>query len=164
MSPRAALRLERLGYGPVYDYAAGKTDWAASGLPTEGALASILRSGDAVEDPPVCDPSDLVDEVARRPSVRGAEMCVVLSPQRIVLGQLRGRDLMEAPRVAAERIMDPGPVTTRADEPLDDLVERMHRHDVERMLVTSPAAELIGLVRRDAAEAVLERRARAGRS
>ena len=32
MSPRAALRLERFGF-EVYDYAAGKVDWLAAGLP-----------------------------------------------------------------------------------------------------------------------------------
>ena len=36
MSPRAAWRLEEAGFGPVYDYAAGKTDWLAADLPFDG--------------------------------------------------------------------------------------------------------------------------------
>src|SRR5258707_15598739 len=36
MSPRAAWRLEAAGFSPVYDYAAGKTDWLAADLPFEG--------------------------------------------------------------------------------------------------------------------------------
>jgi len=32
MSPRAASRLESLGFRDVYDYAAGKADWFAAGL------------------------------------------------------------------------------------------------------------------------------------
>lgn len=32
-SPKAAKRLEELGYGEVYDYEAGKEDWKAAGLP-----------------------------------------------------------------------------------------------------------------------------------
>ena len=36
MSPRAAWRLEAAGFGPVYDYAAGKSDWIAADLPFEG--------------------------------------------------------------------------------------------------------------------------------
>ena len=36
MSPRAAWRLEAAGFGPVYDYAAGKADWLAADLPFEG--------------------------------------------------------------------------------------------------------------------------------
>ena len=36
MSPRAAWRLEQLGFTAVYDYTAGKVDWIAAGQPTEG--------------------------------------------------------------------------------------------------------------------------------
>ena len=36
MSPRAAWRLEEAGFGPVYDYAAGKGDWLAADLTFEG--------------------------------------------------------------------------------------------------------------------------------
>src|SRR5579875_2330172 len=36
MSPRAAWRLEGAGFGAVYDYAAGKSDWLAADLPFEG--------------------------------------------------------------------------------------------------------------------------------
>jgi len=32
MSPRAASRLESLGFRDVYDYAAGKADWFNAGL------------------------------------------------------------------------------------------------------------------------------------
>jgi hypothetical protein len=35
MSPRAACRLELLGFTQVYDNVAGKADWLAHGLPTE---------------------------------------------------------------------------------------------------------------------------------
>jgi rhodanese-related sulfurtransferase len=36
MSPRAAGRLEAAGFGPVYDYVAGKADWLAADLPFDG--------------------------------------------------------------------------------------------------------------------------------
>ena len=39
MSPRAAWRLESLGFGEVYEYGGGKLDWMAAGLPTEGTNA-----------------------------------------------------------------------------------------------------------------------------
>jgi rhodanese-related sulfurtransferase len=42
MSPRAACRLELLGFTQVYDYVAGKADWLAHGLPTEGEQARSL--------------------------------------------------------------------------------------------------------------------------
>ncbi|MDF0601145.1 rhodanese-like domain-containing protein [Psychromarinibacter sp. C21-152] len=34
-SPRAAARLDELGYTDVLDYAAGKDDWRAAGFPVE---------------------------------------------------------------------------------------------------------------------------------
>lgn len=34
-SPKAARRMEELGYQQVYDYEAGKEDWKAAGLPVE---------------------------------------------------------------------------------------------------------------------------------
>ena len=45
MSPRAAARLETLGYGPLYDYVDGKADWGAAGLPLEGQSGSETRAG-----------------------------------------------------------------------------------------------------------------------
>jgi rhodanese-related sulfurtransferase len=35
-SPKAARKMEELGYQEVYDYEAGKMDWKAAGLPVEG--------------------------------------------------------------------------------------------------------------------------------
>jgi hypothetical protein len=34
-SPKAARRMEDLGYQTVYDYEAGKVDWKEAGLPVE---------------------------------------------------------------------------------------------------------------------------------
>lgn len=34
-SPKAAKKLDELGYTNVFDYKAGKTDWKAAGLPVE---------------------------------------------------------------------------------------------------------------------------------
>lgn len=34
-SPKAAEKMEELGYQRVYDYEAGKMDWKQAGLPTE---------------------------------------------------------------------------------------------------------------------------------
>ena len=43
MSPRAAWRLEAAGFGPVYDYAAGKTDWLAADLLFEGTAGGNVH-------------------------------------------------------------------------------------------------------------------------
>src|SRR6266516_46216 len=45
MSPRAAWRLESIGFTQVYDYVAGKADWGSAGLPLEGTRGSETRVG-----------------------------------------------------------------------------------------------------------------------
>ena len=47
MSPRAASRLEGLGFSKVYDYPPGKAGWSASGFPTEGTQANAATIGGA---------------------------------------------------------------------------------------------------------------------
>ena len=85
MSPRAAWRLERLGFGPVYDYTLGKVDWMAAGLPTVRADRSARRVIDEVDrDPPTCPPDVLVRDVG--PFVRDV---IVVNDHSIVLGELR---------------------------------------------------------------------------
>jgi hypothetical protein len=63
MSPRAACRLEALGFSEVYDYVPGKVDWLARGLPREGEKAGETRAFELVVDDVVtCAP---VNESAR---------------------------------------------------------------------------------------------------
>lgn len=157
MSPRAAWRLERLGFERVYDYAPGKSDWTASGLPTQGKYASIPRPGGlAVRDVPVCAPDDRVEEIEKRPEVERAGFCIVLISNGVVLGRLRTRHMTGAGDAVAEDVMDPGPTSVRADEFLPDLVERMSQADVETILVTDAEGKLIGVLYRADAEKKLQ--------
>jgi hypothetical protein len=144
MSPRAAWRLERLGYDPVYDYAAGKVDWVAVGLATVRADPSQRTALDGADrDPPTCSPEDLVGHaLARNP---GATL-VVVNEQRIVLGRLRANTAGTSGRPRVEDIMEAGPTTVRAHEPLVSLLERMARRRVEEVIVTTPEGELLGVV------------------
>ena len=73
MSPRAACRLETLGFARVYDYVLGKADWLAHGLPTEGEQADLPRAKDLLSDDVVTarldEPVGAVRErVARSPN------------------------------------------------------------------------------------------------
>ena len=80
MSPRAAGRLEGLGFERVYDYAPGKADWSASGLPTEGTQADTPTIGDvARRDVPTCAPAEKVDAVRERLGESSFDWCVVVS-------------------------------------------------------------------------------------
>jgi CBS domain-containing protein len=147
MSPRAAWRLERLGYGPVYDYAAGKVDWLAAGLPTSRADASPRRALDAADrEPPTCRSDQLVSELA---GSTPAATLIVVNEERIVLGRIRaGAPSTREATARVEDVMEPGPTTVRAHEPLPPLLERMARRQVDEIIVTTPEGELLGVVRR----------------
>ena len=119
MSPRAAWRLETLGFATVYDYVAGKKDWSAAGLPIEGETASIPRAGDAVRGGDVtCSLNETLGLVQSRVKAAGTNVCIVINDDRIVLGRIRGRGLRGDPDSTAEQAMRPGPSTIRPDTEL----------------------------------------------
>src|SRR5688572_28746692 len=110
MSARAAWRLEWLGFEQVYYYTAGKADWAANGLPTEGELASQPRIGDlAHADVATCAPSDTAAQALEQMRNGKSDLCVVVNAQRIVPGALRGKALQAAADTCVEDVMDAGP-------------------------------------------------------
>jgi hypothetical protein len=80
MSPRAAWRLESIGFQRVYDYVAGKADWGSFGLPVEGAEGSETRVGAYVRtDVPNCHLSDRLREVCGRLDESGWDTRFVLN-------------------------------------------------------------------------------------
>jgi len=142
MSPRAACRLERLGY-EVYDYVLSKVDWLAAGLPTVRAEPAPPRVSLALDtDFAVCAPDELVSAVRDR--VAGDE-CLVTNEARVVLGRLRlNREHGEG--ATAEDAMHPGPTTVRADADLAATLERMRARSVRNIIVTTPEGILLGVV------------------
>src|SRR5438067_4377391 len=85
MGARAAWRLETLGFAAVYRYVAGKIDWMAAGLATEGELADEPRIGSVVVgDVPTCRLGQRIGEI-------DADLCVVVNEDGVVLGDLRGK-------------------------------------------------------------------------
>jgi rhodanese-related sulfurtransferase len=138
MSPRAAWRLERFGFD-VYDYAAGKVDWLAAGLATVRAVPGPRRALDAADRAPrTCAPDTPVAHL-------GIDAAIVVNEQGIVLGRVRSGDQADG-AAKAEDVMESGPATVRAHEPLDDLLERMDRRHVSEMIVTTPEGRLLGAV------------------
>ncbi len=153
MSPRAAWRLESLGFAEVYDYVAGEADWFASGLPREGRDAAIPRAGDvARRDVPTCGLNDRVGEVRERVRAAGWDACLVVNAERVVLGRLRGRALAADPETPVEQVMEAGPTTIRPDTRLADIAERLRAKDVEAIVVTTSDGRLVGLLERADAE------------
>jgi CBS domain-containing protein len=153
MSPRAAWRLESLGFTEVYDYAAGKEDWLAWELPREGKTAQVPMVGQvARRDVPTCGLADRVADAKARAQAAGFSACVVVNEQRIVLGLLRSQELSADPSATAEQVMQPGPTTYRPDIPAREAGARMRARQVDMVSVTTPDGALVGLLRREDAE------------
>ncbi len=145
MSPRAAWRLETLGFTKVYDYEAGKGDWFAAGLPREGRLASLPRAGDAARhDDVICGLNDTLGDAARKTREAGKDVCVLTTSGGVLLGRVRGKALDGDPGASVEEIMEAGPTTVRTNEPLEPLYQRMVSRNVESLLVTTSDGRLVG--------------------
>jgi CBS domain-containing protein len=147
MSPRAAWRLEAFGYPEVYDYVAGKSDWMAAGLPTEGNRAHPPRAAEVMDrSVPTCGPAELVADVMARLGSRGVQLCVVVNARQVVQGRLPLDRLDPADVRPAEEAMEPGPATIRADADLAETTERMRRRGVRSLIVSTPDGVLLGVV------------------
>jgi CBS domain-containing protein len=159
LSPRAAWRLESLGFGAVYDYAAGKSDWMAAGLPIEGKAAGRpTASTVARRDVPTCYLKESLRDIRERVRAAGWDACVVVNEERIVMGLLRAEELDREGDLAAESAMRPGPSTFRPHVAIDEMAKFMATHDLPNVPVTTSAGELIGvLVREDAERAAHQR-------
>jgi len=153
MSPRAASRLESLGFEQVYDYVAGKADWGSAGLPLEGRNDSETRAGAHVRtDVPTCRLDDRLQNVCERLDQSGWDTCFVVDDQRVVLGRLGRRAIRGRGNVSAEEAMTPGPSTIRPSARLNEVVERMQRQKLNNLPVTTSDGRLVGLLLREDAE------------
>ena len=153
MSPRAAWRLETLGFSHVYDYVAGKMDWFASGLPREGKQAEVLWAGDRVRrDIPRCRLTDQIGAVRTYVREAGWNLCAVVTDEDIVLGLLRDEALDGDPETAVEQVMEGGPSTFRPSVPLEEMADYLRRHELESALITTSEGKLVGLLERAVAE------------
>ncbi|MCW3841194.1 CBS domain-containing protein [Micromonospora yasonensis] len=153
MSPRAAVRLRRLGFARVYDYPAGKMDWLSYGLPHEG---EALLVGDVISrDAPTCRLDERLVDIRRR--FDEPDLCVVLD-DGVVQGVLRGQVLRHPPdQATAAQAMTVGPTTVRPSEEVEALTARMRHHHVNAIPVTGSDGRLLGILLREEAESALTR-------
>ena len=156
MSPRAAWRLESLGFTRVHDYVAGKADWGSFGLQLEGQRHSGTRVGAYLHaDVPTCALEEPLPAVCERVRAAGEDTCFVVNEQRIVLGRLGRTALARDDDVTVEVAMTAGPSTVRPSLDLAAAIERMRKQKLSNLPVTRPDGVLLGLVRRDDAEQAL---------
>jgi len=154
MSPRAAWRLEALGFEHVSDYVGGKADWLAHGLPREGETAHVPYAGELVDrKPPTCGLIDTIGDVAAQLSGSRYGFCLVINTRRIVLGRVR-KSVLQANDAAtsAESMMEAGPSTVRPNTPAGELVERLKTRELKTAIITTPDGCLVGIFHRTDAE------------
>ena len=157
MSPRAAWRLESLGFTDVYDFAAGKAAWLAAGLPIEGSDATIPHVGEhAQRDVPTCQLDEPLHTVRERVRAAGWDTCIVVNQHRIVLGRLGRIALASDDDQTIEQAMSAGASTIRPDAPLITTVERLRAKNLTGALVTTLEGELIGVLRLEDAAGLQE--------
>ena len=74
MSPRAAWRLERLGFEQVFDFSVGKAAWLAMGWPREGTAAAVPNAGEVARSgTPTCWLDDRIRGVREGILAAGAD-------------------------------------------------------------------------------------------
>ena len=145
MSPRAAWRLEAAGFGPVYDYVAGKADWLAADLPFEGTaqLAGMFtRRGVATvaEGTLVAEARGLLD-------AQGFGPVLVVNQAGVVMGAAyRDKLAAAAGEAAVGTVMRFGVSTVRPSEDAAALAHRMGHRQVTRVVVTRSDGTLVGLL------------------
>ena len=139
----------------MYDYVAGKADWVAAGLPTEGSNARQPRAADvARRDVPTCGLDERLGDVAKRVQAAGWGACVVVNRERVVLGLLRAKELEADPERPVEQAMRPGPSTFRPNVAIAEMARYMTDHKLVSSPITTSDGRLVGLLlRRDAVSA-----------
>ncbi|HEV2752394.1 MAG TPA: CBS domain-containing protein [Solirubrobacteraceae bacterium] len=158
MSPRAACRLDTLGFEHVHDYLPSKVDWLARGLPTEGENAGQTRAGDLARDDIVtCRPDSRMADVRPRAEASPYAFALVTTEDGTLVGRLRKTALEADPQAVAEQAMEPGPSTVRAHLPAEEVAARMTQRGLSTVVVTSPDGTLLGVVRRQDTQAAAGR-------
>ena len=153
LSPRAAWRLESVGFAEVYDYSAGKLDWISAGLPTEGTLTAVPRAGGlAREDTPTCRLDEPLADVRKRVLAAGWDACVAVNEEGVVFGLLRAKELLTERDVTVEQAMRPGPSTFRPNDDVGKLAGLMADRDLPSLPITTNEGVLVGLLVREDAE------------
>ena len=148
MSPRAACRLEALGFTEVYDYVAGKADWIARAFLTEGAEPRPDRVADRLRnDVATADLQERIADVRPRVDASPYGFALVTGRGGVLLGRLRRAALDRDPMASAEDVMERGPSTIRPDTEPAALARRLRDRELTAAVVTDPDGVLLGIVR-----------------
>ena len=138
---------------------AGKLDWMAAGLPTEGTNAQRPRAGGvARKDVPIARLDEQLGDVRERVHALGWDAAVVINAERVVLGLLRSKELEKDPDLRIEQAMRPGPSTFRPYVLIKEIAENMTKHKLESSPITTSDGRLVGLLlQKDAVDSAGEK-------
>jgi len=126
---------------------AGKLDWLAAGLPSEGTNAQRPRAGDlARKDVPTAGLKDRLGAVRDRVRALGWDSVVVVTDDRVVVGLLRSKELDRDPNLLIEQAMRPGPSTFRPFVAAHEMAHFMVEHKLESSPITTSDGRLVGLL------------------
>ena len=142
-----------MGFDKVFDYAAGKVDWLAFGLPVEaeqGTSPMVITQME--KELPKCGLSDPVGEAKRRAEKLGFSICPVVNEGGIVLGLVREEHWKGDSAVPVHKIMESGPTTLRPSYSAEAATEFLMENDWDAVLVTSSDGKLMGIFKRQGAE------------
>ncbi|MDQ3877669.1 MAG: CBS domain-containing protein [Actinomycetota bacterium] len=158
MSPRAAWQLEAMGFGDVYDFVAGKAEWIARGLPTEGTgphypLVGEVATRDAVYE---CGSGSTIAEARAGIDQTGRKYCVVLNDEGILMGRLRQKQLASADDAIVDDVMQRGPSTVRPTESAAAVLKRLQDNDVPAIAVTTADGHFLGFAPRSDLERLVD--------
>lgn len=146
LSPRAAVRLEMLGFDEVYDYAASKVDWKAAGWPTEGNKIDPNTIGRAAHcDVATCRTEDRTTDIAERIRASGLDVAVVVTDGNVIVGEIERATVEEHPGARCGDVMREGPSTYRPFVPIEELEPKLEKANRAHAIVSTSGGELIGI-------------------
>jgi Mg/Co/Ni transporter MgtE len=129
----------------VYDYVAGKADWTAMAMPTDGTIGESTIQH-RISQVPTCRLGESLSEVEA--GLFGEwRISVVLDPERIVLGLLDLSTVGDS-HESIEDLMKPAPLTLRPSVLAADALAHFEKSSLLFALVTKSTGELMGAIRK----------------
>jgi CBS domain-containing protein len=134
-----------LGFTKVFDYMAGKLDWAAYGLPMEKKDGAIYVGDHLQRQVPICALRDSIATVKERLAQSKMDLCAVVNQHGVVLGACEAESLGADASRPVEEVMQNAPKTLRPSYPIEAAAKLLQKSGKTAILVTSSDGKLMGL-------------------
>jgi predicted transcriptional regulator len=128
----------------VYGYSAGKADWVAMDMPTEGAHSLKTIQHRIRKDVPTCGLNEKLAAI-KTAALGDWNICAVVDSDRIVLGLL-DFSVVKDVQGTVEEFMKPAPPTFRPGLSIDKASAFFEESNREFALITKSTGQLIGII------------------